>query len=209
MDASSISRYLDERFEKFEMPCFSNMNVDYLSSRLSVHVSSDSWILLFNSIVWWPAADGLQGMIEVVGPGVRGVQGFDNDRSTCPGVVETDDSGDEIVAVSVRGRPVELSSLAIEPDFDLQADMGFWTAVALLDDYRESLLASKEEWAPFVPAQFKQVLQLDAWQQPDFDTLPSQTETFSRISSAIASGDFRDCEICAAPNTDWARWLPK
>src|SRR4249919_1327959 len=117
MDASSISRYLDERFEKFEMPCFSNMNVDYLSSRLSVHVSSDSWMLLFNSIVWWPAADGLQGMIEVVGPGVRGMQGCDSDRSACSGVVETDDPGDEIVRVSVRGRPIELSSLAIAPDF--------------------------------------------------------------------------------------------
>ena len=89
MNESEILKFLDARFENIEMPCFSNMNIDYVTSQLSVYRNShNSWIILFNSVVWWPSADGLMGMIEIVGPGVVGRQGFDNDRTFIPGIFE-------------------------------------------------------------------------------------------------------------------------
>ncbi len=209
MDASGIVRYLDERFEKFEMPMFSNMNIDYLSSRMSVYTSADRWLLMFNSIVWWPAADGLQGMVELVGPGVIGAQGFDDDRTTCPGVVEFDDAGEEVIAVSVRGQPIPISDLAVEPDPDLHADSGFWTAVALLDGHRDALLASEAELSAFIPPGFTLKFETDAWDHPDFDTPPSRTETFPALAAAIVSGDFSALRSCSSPNTHWSHWHPK
>jgi hypothetical protein len=40
------------------MPCLSNLNVDYVSTRMSAYRSPDKWLLVFNSVVWWPAAAG-------------------------------------------------------------------------------------------------------------------------------------------------------
>lgn len=45
----SILGFLDKSFDRLEMPSFgSNMNIDYVSSRLSAYCSADQWLLLFN-----------------------------------------------------------------------------------------------------------------------------------------------------------------
>ncbi|HSX59893.1 MAG TPA: hypothetical protein VLF18_06820 [Tahibacter sp.] len=208
-DAAAILDYLDARFEKFEMPCFGNMNIDYLTSRLHVYVSADSWFLLFDALVWWPGYTGLAGMIELVGPGVVGPQGFDNDRTTDPGCVETDDDNTRLEAVIVRGTRIDPAQLTLQVDGELTDDLGFWASVALLDRHRDALLATDAERDVFVPPGFACALVLDEWQHPDFDRLPSRTDTFRALARAIASGDFAAFPASAAPNTQWSNWLPK
>jgi hypothetical protein len=209
-EASAILRFLDERFEKFEMPCLGNMNIDYLAVRLHVYTSPQrDWMLLFDSVVWWPGLGGLAGMIELVGPGVNGPQGFADDRLTEPGTVETDDDDVEITALVVRGHEIAPDSLDVRLDEEISGDLGFWTGVALLAEHREALLTTPQERARFVPAGFERVLVLDEWQHPDFDVPPSATDTFRTLAQALTSNDFAAFPASANPNTHWSNWVPK
>ena len=79
--------------------------------------------MLFDSVVWWPSAEGLMGlmgMIDVIGPGGVGVHGCNDGPSTRAGSIEEGDSGDAIASFVVRGESVRLNSLKIEPQFDIQ-----------------------------------------------------------------------------------------
>lgn len=210
MNESEIFKFLDERFENIEMPCFSNMNIDYVTSQLSVYRNShNSWIILFNSVVWWPSADGLMGMIEIVGPGVVGRQGFDNDRTFIPGIVEDSYEEGRVVSISVRGEEVNVESLHIESNFDIQAEPGFWACCALVQDYRQQLLAKDDELKRFIPEAYKLELVLDEWEHPDWDCLPSKTHTFSILAKKLAEGSPLEMEKCPSPNIHWLNWLPK
>jgi hypothetical protein len=209
MKKEEILKFFDERFENIEMPCFGNMNLDYITSRLSVYRNNDdSWIVLFNSIVWWPAAEGLMGTIEVIGPGVIGCQGFDNDRITYPGKIESS-YDDEILSVLVRGKEIDLKSLRIEPQFDLQPEIGFWAGTAIIKHYRDELLANDSELESFIPQGFKVDLVLDEWEHPDWDNPPRKTQTFSNIAAKLAQGASMNFEECPNPNTHFSKWLPK
>ena len=210
MDAAANLRYLDERFKQFDIPSLSNQNIDFVSLRLSAYVSgAGDWIVAFNSIVWWPAADGLMTLIELIGPGLSGRQGFDNDRHVRAGTIETDDSGMNVVGATVRGNRLSLQQLEITPDYDKHLEDGFWTCVALLPDYRESLLATEAEITQFIPAEFRKVFETDQWEHPDFNTPPSRTESFPKLAEALVSGDFRSLDQCARCNVNWSSWLPK
>lgn len=209
-DAAAILRYLDERFEKFEMPCLGNMNIDYLTLRLHVFVSAQrEWLLLFDAVVWWPGLGGIAGMIELVGPGVNGRQGFTDDRLTAPATIEISDDGEEITAIVVRGRAVAPDGLEVCADAAISDDIGFWTGVALLAGYREALLTTLQERAAFVRPGFERVLVLDEWQHPDFDCPPSATDTFRALARAIEKGDFSAFPASSKPNTHWSKWVPK
>lgn len=208
-DADSILRYLDTRFEKFEMPCFGNMNIDYVTVRLHVFRSPQHWFLLFDAVVWWPSYTGLAGMIELVGPGAGGPQGFADDRTTEPGSIEVDEADTRVESVVVRGVAVDPATLDVRVDEALTGERGFWACVALLDHYREALLATREEIAAFVPPGFERVLVLDEWQHPDFDCPPSSTDTFRALAHALANDDFAAFPASARPNTHWSNWLPK
>jgi len=208
-DKRSILNFLDNAFEQGEMPCFGNMNIDYVSPRLSVYRNQDKWLLLFNSIVWWPAAEGLMAMVETVGTGVIGKQGFDDDRTFAPGRIEMNDTQDRILSITVRGEAVDPSVLTIQPNYDLQADYEFWAAVALAEKYKERLLASEAEIARFIPLGFKHLLTIDEWDHPDWDTPPSRTATFPALADILITADPSLWKPVAAPNTHWSHWYPK
>jgi len=208
--ASEIIAKFDKHFDAFEIPCFGNMNIDYVGSRLSIYQSEEgNWACAFDSVVWWPAADGLMGMIEIVGPGVIGLQGFDNDRVYDPGHIDQSDDGDTLLSLMVRGESIPKDTIEITPDFGLQGEIGFWASVALHERYREKLLATEEEIQRFLHAGLKLKLRLDAWQHPDFGNPPSKTETFIALSECLARQCFDEFPACKHPNNDWASWLPK
>lgn len=207
--AAAILDYLDARFEALEMPCLGNMNIDYLASRLHVYTSPDSWFLLFDAVVWWPGLGGIAGMIELVGPGVSGKQGFDDDRLTEPASIAISDDGEAVTSIVVRGRAVAPEELDLRADEAISDDIGFWTGVALLAGHREALLATHQERAAFVPPGFERVLVLDEWQHPDFDCPPSATDTFRALAVAIEKGDFSAFPASSKPNTHWSKWVPK
>jgi hypothetical protein len=190
------------------MPCFSNMNIDYVSSRLSTYRSTDKWLLLFNSVVWWPAAEGLMTMVEIVGTGVVGKQGFDNDRYFVPGCLELDNDKN-IISIRVRGEDINPISLAIQPNYDIQPEYGFWVSVALTEKYKESLLASQAELKQFISPGFQHLLTIDEWDHPTWDTPPSQTETFPRIANVLVTSTPSLWQPVEMPNTQWSHWLPK
>ncbi len=207
--AASILSFLDGAFERIEMPCLSNLNVDYVSTRMSAYRSPDKWLLLFNSVVWVPAADGLMAMVETVGPGASGKQGFDNDRAFTPGQIETDASGERVEGITVRGRAVDPDALGITPRLELQADVGFWAAVALIDQYREDLLASAAELQRFIPAGFQHLLSVDEWEHPTFDVPASRTESFPLLAEVLEKADPSLWRPATHPNTHWSHWFPK
>lgn len=210
MNKKEILNFLDERFDNIEMPCFGNMNIDYVTSQLSVYVNPEGlWIILFNSVVWWPAGEGLMGMIELVGPGVSGVQGFDNDRTFIPGLIDYSFDDDRIMSVQVRGKEIDIESLNIKPQLDMQAELGFWACCALIKNYRSQLLANEQELYKFIPEGFECKLVLDEWQHPDWNCPPSQTHTFTKIAAALAEGVALEFESCPNPNTHWSKWIPK
>ncbi|MBL8260955.1 MAG: hypothetical protein JNM58_00920 [Xanthomonadaceae bacterium] len=208
--SSEILERFDKHFDAFELPCFGNMNIDYVGSRLSIYQSEDGlWACVIDSVVWWPAADGLMGMIELVGPGVIGAQGFDNDRTFDAGRIHIDDDGDTVVALEVRGKPIANGAIEIKPDFELQGEAGFWATVALHEKFRTHLLATESEIQRFLKPGLPVRLRLDAWHHPDFDMPPSLTETFIALSESLSTQNFLDFPPCRHPNSNWASWHPK
>jgi hypothetical protein len=207
-NSDSILNFLDNAFQSIEMPCFGNMNIDYISSRLSSYRSTDKWLLLFNSVVWWPAAEGLMTMVETVGTGVVGRQGFDIHRAFVPGSVDMDDDRN-ILSIVVRGEDIDCSSLIIQPNYDVQPEYGFWVSVTLAKKYKQSLLASQAEVKQFIPTGFQHLLTIDEWDHPTWDTPPSRTVAFPRIANVLVTSDPSLWNPVDAPNTHWSRWVPK
>jgi hypothetical protein len=207
-DRDSILSFLDNAFQSIEMPCFGNMNIDYVSSRLSTYRSTDKWLLLFNSVVWRPAAGGLMALVEIVGTGVVDKQGFNNDRAFVTGCIEVDDDRN-ILSIVVRGEAIDPPSLVIQPNYDVQPEYGFWASVALAEKYKESLLALQTEVKQFIPPCFQHLLTIDEWDHPTWDTPPSQTEAFPLIANVLVTSDPSLWIPVEAPNTHWSHWLPK
>ncbi len=206
-DRDSILSFLDNAFQSIEMPCFGNMNIDYVSSRLSTYRSTEKWLLLFNSIVWHPAAEGLETCVEIVGTGVVGKQGFALDRVFVPGCIEVDD--DNILNIVVRGENIDPTSLVIQPNYDVRPEYGFWVSVALAEKYKESLLASQAEVKQFIPPGFQHLLTIDEWDHPTWDVPPSRTVAFPRIANVLVTSDPSLWSPVEAPNTHWSHWLSK
>jgi hypothetical protein len=204
----SILSFLDNAFQSIEMPCFGNINIDYVSSHLSTYRSPEKWLLLFNSVVWRPAAEGLMALVEIVGTGVVGRQGFDNDRAFVPGCIEVDED-QNILSIVVRGKDIDPSSLAIQPNYNVQPESGFWVSVALAEKYKESLLASQAEIQQFIPPGFQHLLTIDEWDHPTWDRPPSRTVAFPRIANVLVTSDPSLWIPVEAPNTHWSHWLPK
>ncbi len=207
-DQNSILNDLDHAFQKIEMPCFGNMNIDYISSCLSAYRSQEQWLLLFNSITWIPAAEGLMTLVEMVGPGVIGQQGFDQNRVFVPGSISLDED-ERIVSIRVRGADVDPNCLSLQRNNDLHPDCGFWASVALAATHRESLLALRTEVEPFIPLDFRHVITIEAWDHPTWETPPSQTVAFPRLADILVTSDASRWQPVDTPNTHWSHWLPK
>jgi hypothetical protein len=205
---NSILSFLDNAFQNIEMPCFSNVNIDYVSSYLSIYRSTDKWLFLFNSVVWCPAAEGLMALVEIVGTGVVGRQGFDHNRVFVPGSIEVDDA-QNIVSIVVRGENIDATNLVIQPNYVVQPEYGFWVSVALVEKYKESLLASQSEAKQFIAPGFQHLLTIDEWDHPTWDVPPSQTVTFPRIANVLVTSDPSLWLPVEVPNTHWSNWFPK
>jgi hypothetical protein len=204
----SILTFLDNAFQNIEMPCLGNVNIDYVSFRLSAYRSPDKWLLLFNSVVWWPSYVGLVAMVETVGTGAVGRQGFDNDRAFISGCIEMDDD-DDILSVAVREEEIDPASLVIQPNYDTQCEYGFWASVALAERFKARLLASQAEVQPLISPGLQHLLTIDEWDHPTWDMPPSQTEAFPRLADILVTSDPSLWSPVSAPNTHWSHWLPK
>ena len=205
---SQILEFLDHSFNSIEMPCFGNMNIDYISSRLLAFRDDTRWLILFNSIVWWASGQGLTTIIAPIGNCVKSKQGFDNDFCFETGKIAYNELLD-LYEVSVRDRPITLSELNIVAHPHLHSEHELDIAIALLDKYREELLASGDEYRMLIPDGLTEVLRLDEWHHPDWDCSPSQTETFPLIAEVLFTGNSNLYKPPTNPNTDWKLWLPK
>ena len=205
---SQILEFLDRSFNSIEMPCFGNMNIDYISSRLLAFRDDTRWLILFNSIVWWAAGQGLTTIVAPIGNCVKGKQGFDNDFCFATGKIEYN----ELLAlyeVCVRNKNISLSELNITAHPQLHSEYEFDIAIALADKYREELLASEDEYRMLIPDGLTEVLRLDEWHHPDWNCPPSQTETFPLIAEVLFTGNNNLYKPPTNPNTDWKFWFPK
>ena len=208
LDRDSILSFLDTSFEDMELPLFDNMNMEYVSSRLSVYRSDDEWLLVFNSMVWWPSLVGLVAIVEIVGTGVVGLQGFASDRLFEPCCIEED--GENILSIRIRGESINPSGLAVQPNYAIHSEYGFWVCTALAEKFKDRLLASPDEVKQFVPFGFRHLLTIDEWEHPVvWNRLPSQTETFPRIADVLVASNQSIWRPVKSPNTHWSHWLPK
>lgn len=196
-----ILEFLDRRFDAFDMPCFDNVNIDYISSRLLAFRDDNRWLILFNSIAWWPASDGLMTILQCVGNCVQEKARF---KSLMTGIEHLD-----AYHVTVRGKSIPLSKLNIISRPDLFSEHVPNIVIALLENYREELLANREEYGKFIPAGLTEVLCLDEWHHPDWNCLPSQTESFPLIAEVLFTGNPDLYKPPTNPNTDWRFWFPK
>ncbi|PZO41470.1 MAG: hypothetical protein DCF19_09715 [Pseudanabaena frigida] len=203
-----ILEFLDRRFAAIEMPCLRNMNVDYIFSRLIAFLDDSRWMILFNSITWCPAGEGLTTLVECVGNCVNGRQGIDNDRYFITGQIRYDELLN-LYNVSVRGQAIPISELDIIPHPDLFTEHEIAIAIALLENYREDLLASNNEYQVFLPEGLTEVLRLNEWHHPDWNCPPSQTESFPLIAEVLFTGNSALYKPPASPNTNWRFWFPK
>ena len=201
---TQILEFLDRCFQEIKIPCFGNLNIDYLDSRLMAFRDQQQWLLIFNSIAWCPAGEGLTTLIECVG--------------NCPlpnspnflvtGKIIHDPASEEY-QVTVRGNDIALSELDIISYPDLFADRELDIAIALLPKYREQLFANREEYGVFIPAGMDEILRLDQWHHPDWSCPPSQTLSFPMIAEVLVTGDRRLYQPPAMTNTHWQNWFPK
>jgi len=203
-----ILEFLDRRFETINMPCFGNMNIDYISSRLLVFRDDSRWLILFNSITWCPAGEGLTTILECVGNCVQGRQGFDSDRYLITGQIQYDELLNDYL-VTVRGKSIPLSELNIIFRPELFSEHEPDIAIALLENYREELLANQAEYEVFIPEGLTEILRLDQWHHPDWGCPPSQTESFPLIAEVLSTGNPNLYKPPSKPNTDWRFWFPK
>ena len=205
---SQILEFLDRSFNSIEMPCLGNMNIDYISSRLLAFRDDTRWLILFNSIVWWAAGQGLTTIVAPIGNSVKGKQGFDNDFCFATGKIEYNELLD-LYEVSVRNKNISLSELNIIVPPHLHSEYEIDIAIALADKYREELLASEDEYRMLIPDGLTEVLRLDEWHHPDWNCPPSQTETFPLIAEVLFTGNNNLYKPPTNPNTDWKFWFPK
>ena len=209
---SQILDFLDRSFNSIEMPCFSNMNIDYISSRLLAFRDDARWVILFNSIVWWASCEGLTTLVTPIGNCLNGKLGFDSDRFRdgyfITGNIQYNEFL-ELFEVSVRDRLISLTELNIIAHPHLHSEHELDIAIALLDKYREELLASEDEYRGLIPNGLTEVLRLDEWHHPDWDCPPSQTETFPLIAEVLFTGNSNLYKPPTNPNTAWQLWLPK
>jgi hypothetical protein len=196
---------LDRQFDAIAMPYFGNMNIDYISSRLLAFRDDSRWLILFNSIAWWPSGEGLITILECVGNCVQAKEGF---SSLTTGQIKYDERPNDY-HVTVRGKTIPLSELNIISRPDLFAEYEPNIAIALLDDYREGLLANREEYEKLIPDGLTEVLRLDQWHHPNWDCPPSQTESFPLIAEVLFTGNPDLYKPPTNPNTDWKFWFPK
>ena len=201
----TILEFLDRRFDAIEMPCFGNMNIDYISSRLLAFRDDSRWLILFNSIAWWPSGEGLMTILECVGNCVQEKEGF---SSLITGQIKYDEMPNDF-DVTVRGKPIPLSELNIISRPDLFSEYEPNIAIALLENYREELLANREEYEVFIPDGLTEVLRLDQWQHPNWDCPPSHTESFPLIAEVLFTGNPDLYKPPTNPNTEWSFWFPK
>ena len=205
---SQILEFLDRSFNSFEMPCLGNMNIDYISSRLLAFRDDTRWLILFNSIVWWSAGQGLTTIVAPIGNCVKGKQGFDNDFCFTTGKIAYNELLD-LYEVSVHNKDISLSELNIIAHPQLHPEYELDIAIALADKYREELLASEDEYRRVIPDGLTEVLRLDEWHHPDWNCPPSQTETFPLIAEVLFTGNNNLYKPPTNPNTDWKFWFPK
>ncbi|WP_434687677.1 DUF7003 family protein [Pseudanabaena minima] len=209
-----ILEFLDRSFNEIKIPCLGNLNVDYLSSRLLAFRDEHQWIIMFNSITWCPAGEGLTTIIECVGNCNSQKNNeqqnfhFGSNLSLITGQIKYDELLNDYL-VTVRGKSIPLTGLNIIFRPDLFSEHEPDIAIALLANYREELLANREEYGGLIPEGLTEVLCLDEWHHPNWDCPPSQTESFPLIAEVLYTGNPNLYKPPSSPNTDWRFWFPK
>ncbi|MFM7599960.1 MAG: DUF7003 family protein [Pseudanabaena sp.] len=206
-----ILEFLDRSFNEIKIPCLGNLNIDYLSSRLLAFRDEHQWMIMFNSITWCPAGQGLTTIIESVGNWNSQKNNIQNDShfaNVITGQIKYDELLNDYL-VTVRGKSIPLTELNIIFRPELFSEHEPDIAIALLANYREELLASHEEYGVFVPEGLTEVLRLDEWHHPNWGCPPSQTESFPLIAKVLYTGNPNLYKPPSKPNTDWKFWFPK
>jgi hypothetical protein len=206
-----ILETLDGFADRFEFPGFNNMNYETADSRLHCFRDGDRWALVIESLVDWPAADGLMTVVFAMGD-IR-----DELLTTLLPIetpIEYDDDTEELVIpdeVVVRGKSVAVDREAIDATSEQhEVEGSFALILELVKSHRDALFCTAEELAERVAPGLALILTLDDWAHPDVygGPKPSESPTFQQLADVLASGDVSRYAPTDSPNSrDWKMWL--
>jgi len=217
-----VLQTLDSASEKYDFPMFNNEFFHYADCRLSVFLTNDEWIVVFEEVAFttqhlfgnWIAAYG--NTIET-----QGTQRIIKCLSPMPGTTFVDEHGmlsmnPNSFEVLIHGKRYtfspsksDLVNLGVTADMPLGAQIIRWVSNELGSDLfiTSSLdLLSACGRGSASPDLF---LQTEKWNHPDIanDILPSRTNSFRSLARAIETGDATMFKA-GRDNTDWKLWIP-
>lgn len=207
-----ILKQLDEYFVKYDFPILENTNIDFVSGRLIALRSDTNWAIIFNWIVWWPSADGPSSLIYCFGNCINDDKGLGH-RIFHPVTFISEWSEheeDEIVKQIKIGKELIIKeNLKDNPESYIHNEDGFRVLTNLLENHRESMLASDNEYKKCLTDDLTEIIVLDDWYHGNCNILPSQNETFIQLAKVLATGNKSYYKPTNKPNTYWKNWLPK
>lgn len=238
MDRNEILRVLDRGAEDFVFPMLDNGYVYLAATRLSLHRSDNDWALVFevfgfsrrsglpdlcvctfasrlrdrDSPEHYASRDAYENYLAQ----------HPNDDSRYFFPIEEgewqDPESDEFVSsnareVLVRNEPIRIPSVAALAEVGIDVSepppiLVFELCRFLAANYRDQVLATREERRVSVPDDVPEILQLDDWTHPDLvnSVLPSESESFVQLSQVLSSGNPGDYRPTTLPNTHWRNW---
>lgn len=164
--SGEILQYLD----KSDEPLL-NLNYDIAAVRVTGFCNQESWAIVYELLMNYPASDGIGLMLRVYGPGVRVGQGFDTPVLHSPfewdkWEIEYDESHKRIIPqeleVYIRKELVEIPSKDVvrqnrAPEFD------FDLLLHLVESYGEELYSTDEELSLYVSKDLEKLVYFDDW----------------------------------------------
>ncbi len=225
--AEEILSQLDHSATEFSFPALDNGYIYPGDVRLSVYRDAQNWLMIIEHLGANPRCgdiDSIQNCLHLYGSNLHRRPGTANEDflhpvHTLPDHPVFDDDYDFYVRsdaayIVIRDETVKfdislpaLELKGIQLTNNQQADASVLLR-SLLPEYRDALLASNEELALRNPGGLPLWMQLDEWHHPDVvgNVLPSQSETFQMLASAIATGEKNKYRPIQPPNTHWSSW---
>jgi hypothetical protein len=236
--SEDILAILDQCSAGFTFPMLDNGYVYLAASRLSLHRTEADWGMVIEVFGYSPRAGLPDTHIYTFASTLynrdspekyKSLQAYENYLANNPyndsrfifpisnedwkEAESCDYVADGATAVQVRGRVMALPPLEAYGHRGIQLEESprihiFELCRFLADVEREQLLGNAEERRISLPADLRQILQLEEWRHPNLveGDLPSQSETFQQLAQVLVTGDRGFYEPSQPPNTHWKNW---
>jgi hypothetical protein len=226
-DSDEILSQLDGCAKEFTFPMLDNGFVYSVTTRLNVFRDDKHWALIIEVVGFeyhTGGHNGINNALHCYGNCINTKPGLSNENILTPTQDATEEpTFDEEYAFYLRpeATKIRIRDTAIPTNHDCEFYVSKGIELSeppritiyeflrgLLPDYRELLLATKDELKQRLTTQVPLILQLDEWHHPDLvnDELPSENATFRMIAEVLVTGDRSLYQPQKPSNTHWSNW---